>query len=637
MMKPLFLLFQLPVLAGALILLFKEKKARARLSGLVFLITFAAAVVSLLKPPAASSLFLIGDFSLWISPNKLAGLVIVFINLFGLLIGLYSWNYQALSDKRVYFAYLLWLIAFSNLACLAGDFILFVFAWGATLALLYALLRINTAGSEVNSGADKALTIVGFGDFALILGIALYIYQVGTSQMPITSSIVLNGIVSWASFLLMLVGALAKAGCGPLHTWIPSAAETSEGPVMAILPASLDKLLGIYLLARICNDFFVLNNAALGILLIVGSLTIMFAVMMALIQHDLRKLLSYHAISQVGYMVLGFGTAVPIGIAGGIFHMINHAIYKSGLFLTGASVGQKKHVFDLEKLGGLASFMPVTFVTGLVFSLSISGVPPFNGFASKWMLYQGVIEGMFSVGSKPLMIIFLFALVAAMFGSVLTLASFIKFIHAIFLGQDHSGGNKKVSEVSIGMKAPVLTLAGLCIILGVMPVLFLDLFIKPAIAGDLLFIGTWSSGLSVLLTIIGLIIGVVFWKMQKPKNIRQDSLFTGGEMIDSGFSFPATEFYKTVQGMPLVKRAYSVIKFEGADLFNILNNVFKAAAYVFFVFIDRLINAVTNSFGHAILGLSWVLRRAHTGVLDFYLAWSLIGLAVIIFILMSVK
>ena len=115
--------------------------------------------------------------------------------------------------------------------------------------------------------------------------------------MLLAGKIIVNKPICWLAFILMLIGALAKAGSAPLHTWIPTAAETTPVPVMAILPASLDKLLGIYILSRICLDFFVLNEFIIGLLLIIGALTIIFAVMLALMQHDLRRLLAFHAIS----------------------------------------------------------------------------------------------------------------------------------------------------------------------------------------------------------------------------------------------------------------------------------------------------------------------------------------------------
>ena len=118
------------------------------------------------------------------------------------------------------------------------------------------------------------------------------------------------------------------------------------------------------------------------LLLVIGSFTIIAAVLGALVQHNLKKLLSFHAVSQVGYMVLGIGTGLPIGIAGGLFHMLNNAIYKCCLFLAGGAVEKKTGTTELSQLGGLARFMPLTFTAALVASLSISGVPPFNGFRS---------------------------------------------------------------------------------------------------------------------------------------------------------------------------------------------------------------------------------------------------------------
>ena len=133
-------------------------------------------------------------------------------------------------------------------------------------------------------------------------------------------------------------------------------------------------------------NLFTISRPMSIFLMAIGSFTIVAAVMMALIQHDLKRLLGYHAVSQAGYMVLGIGTGSIIGIAGGLFHMLNNAIYKHGLFLSGGAVEKKVGTTDLGRLGGLSRFMPISFVTCLIASLAISGVPPFNGFFSKWMI-----------------------------------------------------------------------------------------------------------------------------------------------------------------------------------------------------------------------------------------------------------
>jgi formate hydrogenlyase subunit 3/multisubunit Na+/H+ antiporter MnhD subunit len=624
----LFILIVLHVISGLILIFFKGDRVKKNLASLIFLAGLFWSVYICFRLPSLEIVGLIGDYGLMLGFNKLSRIIVVFVNLFGLLVCLYSRDYM--KKKGAYFSYLLWLIAFSNLALMSADFITFVFSWGVTLALLYALLNIGSGHS-----AKKALSIVGFADFSLMLGICLYIAATGNTLMPEKAGLALDTPVIWASFLLMLVGAFAKAGCGPFHTWIPAAAEDAPAPVMAILPASLDKLLGIYLLARICTDFFAPNAAAMGILLITGSLTIIFAVMMALIQHDLRKLLSFHAISQVGYMVLGFGTGTALGIAGGIFHMINHAIYKSGLFLVGGAVGEKGKTFELEKLGGLAVYMPLTFISGLVFSLSISGVPPFNGFASKWMLYQGTLVGMFNTPNLWLRCVYIFALVAAMFGSALTLASFAKFIHAIFLGQDHRQSNDKPKEAPLSMTAPLLILAALCVLLGVLPKLFVNDLIGPWIGKDISFIGTWNSIFAFIFLFFGLCAGLILWQLSAGRNMRKDTYYIGGETTHFEPTFPATEFYKSISAIPLINKLYRLLGTEAADFYNMLSGLLRVSANCLYLFIDRLIYYLTNAAGYLVLGLSWVFRKAHTGALNQYLAWSMAGLIIMLLIFMG--
>ncbi len=196
------------------------------------------------------------------------------------------------------------------------------------------------------------------------------------------------------AFILLMIGAIGKAGAMPFHSWIPDAALDAPLPFMALLPGSIEKLLGIYLLARFSLDLFTLapGTWVSTVLMVIGAATIILAVMMALVQKNYKRLLSYHAISQVGYMILGIGTGLPIGIVGGLFHMVNNAIYKSCLFLTAGAVEKQAGTTDLEKLGGLARSMPVTVICFIVAAVSISGVPPFNGFFSKEMVYDAALE-----------------------------------------------------------------------------------------------------------------------------------------------------------------------------------------------------------------------------------------------------
>ncbi len=524
-----------------------------------------------------SSLFLSSHFSwswqllpgvgLVLGLNHFARLVLIFVNLFGFLICLYSKDY--IEVRKGYFSWFLWLLAFSNLEILAVNFLTFNLAWGGSIIALYALLRVDSRFS-----ANKALTILGFSYVCFIIGSCIYSSLNGSSNISSAARMALDRPICWATFLLMLIGALAKPGCGPMHTWIPTASETAPVTVMAIVPASLNRLLGMYILSRLCLDFFALNDFIIALLLIIGSLTIVFAVMLALIQHDLRKLLAYDAVSQTGYMVLGLGTASALGIIGAIFHMFNNAIYQSGLFLVGGAVEKKKKGFKLDKLGGLARYMPLTFFAGLIFSLSISGVPPFNGFASKWMIYQGVLEGLFSAQNIALRLVYVFALICAMFGSALTLASFMKFIHAIFLGQDNSQDKAAVTESSRRILIPLLVLSAFCIALGVFSSIFIKRFIGLSFPFIFDYPGNWNGLLAASFIIISLVLGFIIWSSMRNKKVREDDFFAGGESAYGYPSFPATEFYKSIPEMPGLRKIYSFLKNEKFDLYNILTGIF---------------------------------------------------------------
>jgi len=325
----------LPLAAGVLCLLLSKKGIKEAISLGVMLITFILSIVIFISSELVFSqrwlsIPEIVNFSL--RSYHFSSFILVFLTLFGFLISLYSIRFMKEKNRlREYYAYLLWTIGASSGAILANNLVVFLLFWGALGIMLYALLSLGSYRI-----ATKGLFIVGASDFALILGI-FFLYKLsGTLEISHIGAIPLNSVLSISAFILLAIGALAKAGAMPFHTWIPEAAEKTPLPVMAFLPASLDKLLGIYLLSRICLDFFkLIPNSGLSILLmIIGSFTIIAAVMMALVQHDLKKLLSYHAVSQVGYMVLGIGTGIPVAVAGGIFHMLNNAIYK-GISLSG--------------------------------------------------------------------------------------------------------------------------------------------------------------------------------------------------------------------------------------------------------------------------------------------------------------
>ncbi|MCX5687992.1 MAG: proton-conducting transporter membrane subunit [Candidatus Omnitrophica bacterium] len=545
--------------------------------------------------------------------DNLSRFIVPGIGFFGFLITLYSLKsmsgYKSVSS---YYAYIIWTIGVSILAAVSNNIIIFLVSWGFLGFLLYAL--INMKGPEANAISKKTFIIIAGSDAFMIIGFSM-LWMI-TGYLNLTDiKIPIDSNLSFWSFFLIAIGAFAKAGVMPFHTWIPETASQAPVSVTAFLPASLDKLLGIYLLMRLVLNIFVLNTFSYSILMVIGSITIIAAVMMALIQHDFKKLLGYHAVSQVGYMVLGIGTGNPIGIAGGLFHMLNHAIYKCCLFLSGGNVEYKTKTAELDNLGGLSKIMPLTFFTTVVAACAISGIPPFNGFFSKWMIYQGLVENGKSGG-----ILWVFCLAAAMFGSGLTLASFIKLIHAIFLGQEagHRSslapeckircardrqviGNRSRDEVSWQMWVPVITLAILCIVFGVFAYQIpLKFFIGPVLGAGFEFIGKWQSLKATLFLFAGLVIGLIIYLLGNFKSVRVSDSYIGGEPLEKDMRLSGTEFYNTV-------KEYGVLGF-----------IYKKAEAGFFDLYEQVKKMV--------LGLGGFFQYLHNGILPTYLVWTLLGM-----------
>ena len=521
------------------------------------------------------------------------------------LITLYS-TVKMKNDPRVgeYYAYVFLSAALANGAVLADNFVPLVFFWEGLLLTLYGLITIG--GKSSNRTAVKAVLISGFCDFCMILGIAILWSITGT--LTISQISVQPEGLAVTAFIMMMIGAIGKAGAMPFHTWIPDAAIDAPVTFMAFLPAAFEKLLGIYLLARITLDLFKLEKgSSLSlVLMIIGAATIVFAVMMALIQKDFKRLLSYHAVSQVGYMILGIGTAVPIGIAGGIFHMINHAMYKCGLFLSAGSVEHRTGTTELKKLGGLSKDMPLTAFGFSVCALAISGVWPLNGFVSKEMIFHGALETGYTV----------FA-IAAWVGAIFTFASFLKAGHSVFFGP-RTKEVSPVKESPAPVFIPILILALLCITFGVFNKLPLVNFIQPILEGHVeagenidftvhaLSLFNPVAGISILCLLIALGLHFTGWKRGDKK------------------AYLASE---PVHKFPVIKQIYDLAEARVFDLYEQGIIFLRCFSLVLFKGIDRPIDfffeKIVTKTGSA---LSGVLQKAHTGHYANYLAWCLGGL-----------
>ena len=533
--------------------------------------------------------------------DNLSRMVLMFISLFSVLILLYSIVYIKGKKIRNYYSWILITIGCSFGAVMADNLLLFLVFWGILGITLYKL--IQGSDEESSATAKKTLIMIGASDSIMIIGIAIVWKITGTLNMSEISLSTGNALTVTA-FLALLAGSFTKAGAFPFHTWVPDYAKDAPASSSAFLPASLDKLLGIYFLARIINEMFIPGEWITLFLLLIAVITIITAVMMALVQHNYKQLLGYHAVSQVGYMILGLSLGSVIGIAAGLFHMVNNAIYKSGLFLSAGSIEHRTGKCEIDDLGGLSKAMPVTFIAALVFAMSISGIPPLNGFASKWMIYQAIIDfgGEAGIANK----LWILWLGLAVLGSALTLASFIKFIGGIFLSRRRPELSD-VKEVPWSMWIPVALLALFCVFTGVfatnqvVPKLFMP------VSGEFEFSGYWNSGLVSVLVLVSIATGIIIYLASNIKRFRTSDSFIGGEKLHDLAGYPTPEFYKTFTEFKFLSAVYRKAREKWFDLYNISKEI--------------------------VLWSSHRLSLAHTGVLSGYVIWIFAGLIIMLLIM----
>ncbi len=618
LLHPMVLTISLPIFAGILCMLLPRKLGKA--SGVVAIAGTAITLFVALKvflhlrasAPGTTIPFAACPL-LHLRLDNLSAFVLVAVAAFGVLSALYSLGYMAGRERLgEYYAYLLWTVGLSCGAVLANHLILLLIFWGMLGGTLYMMIGIG--GADASAAAKKTFIIIGGSDCMLMLGIAIVWVRTGSLHMG-EIRLATTSSLNFVAFLCFVVAAFAKAGAMPVHSWVPDCGEKAPLSVSAFLPASLDKLLGIYLLARAANGMFEDTESTRTLLMLLGSATVMCAVMMALVQHDLKRLLAYHAVSQVGYMVLGIGSGTAIGIAGGLFHMLNHAMYKSCLFMCAGSVETKAGTTDLDKLGGLAKAMPFTFASCFLAAMAISGVPPLNGFASKWMVYQGIIQGGEDCGPWALW------LVAAMFGSALTLASFVKVLHAVFLRKPATDTvDREVTEVGAPMRIPTLVLATLCVLFGVLwfrvPV---KLLIGPAVGEYMEFSGYWWGGGATLLLLVAVGLGGIIYFITTARKPRRCETYIGGELLREAdipseavagrdVEVTGVDFYRSVETLEPFQDFYQSARKKMFDVYDV-------GTGILFYFVE-------------------LLRGAHTGRLPAYLTWLLAGLLLVVLWLM---
>lgn len=301
------------------------------------------------------------------------------------------------------------------------------------------------------------------GSFMLLFAFLLIFNQTGRLDLGALTAI--SGSTKLVVFILMAGAAFSKLGAFPLHIWLPKVLTNAPDPITAAMSGGLEKLgafVGILGIVKLGSVGFVVPSIdmAFGQLVVatLGALTIVFGTLMAIRQDDAKKLLAYSSMSNGGYILVAFSMLTPQGVAGGLFHVIAHAIASTAAFLAIAAVARVTGTTKMKELGGMIHKMPITYMVYLIAIISMAGIPPMGGFISKWMIFQSVMnKGMVLIA------------VATIFGSIGSFLYVFRPLAALFLGQELPQFKKTVKEAPFFMLLPMLILSGLSVYTGVLP------------------------------------------------------------------------------------------------------------------------------------------------------------------------
>jgi multicomponent Na+:H+ antiporter subunit D len=402
--------------------------------------------------------------------NLLFGIIVSIVTLFS---GIYSYKYMDKDDGLDKYYVLFLMLSGSVLGLIfTGDlFNMFVMIQIMTFASVgLTAFRNRTEGAL--EAAFKFIVIGSLGSSLILLGTILLYTQFHTLNMAQLAAMLHNNYTPVTLFAFAsLIGGFAVNSClVPSHVIAPDAYQTSPSSVSMLFSGMVNKA-GVYGIIRIIFLIYTSMNLAPMRLMFVfwGTVTMLVGVIMALGQKDIKRLLAFHSISQLGYVFIGIGLSSALGLTGGLYHALNHTLFIGLLFLCAGAVIYVTGTADLNRLGGLIKKMPQTALIFIIGVFSISGLPPFNGFVSKWLIFKGTYEA----GYAPVTII-------AILASVLTLVSFIKVAYSIFFGQ-LSNQYENIGETSLSMRMPMWIMALLCFITGVMPQYITKYLITPAV------------------------------------------------------------------------------------------------------------------------------------------------------------
>ena len=541
--------------------------------------------------------------------DQLSLVMLLVVTGVGFLIHVYSVGYMG-DDKGYarYFSYLNLFLFFMTVLVLASNALVMFVGWEGVGLASYLLIGFYFQKKSAADAGKKAFIVNRIGDFGFLIGMFLLVANFGTLTFSEIGA-KLNATPAWQGGVLtiialcLMLGAAGKSAQLPLYIWLPDAME-GPTPVSALIHAATMVTAGVYMVAR-THVLFDHSPVALGVVATVGAATAIFAATIALVQNDIKRVLAYSTISQLGYMFLGCGVAA---YSAAIFHLMTHAFFKALLFLAAGSVihaigGEQ----DLRKMGGLRKKLPLTFAVTTVGVLAIAGIFPFAGFFSK----DAILYAAFLQGTNGKILWFVGLLTA-----LLTAFYMFRLWYLTFLGESRSE-NVHAHECPWSMRGPLVILAVLSVCGGWIGMEHFGAFLAPSVGVLPTETGNWR--LELILSVVAVLVAIEGWmiadkfyrrKLTKPAQYAAALPGTYNLLVNKYF---VDEFYGAVVVKPLL--AISKFFLEWVVDFGILGG----AAW--------LLGGIATFAGA-------ILQRWQSGNLRSYAAWLAAGAAAVLLFLL---
>lgn len=436
--------------------------------------------------------------------------------------------------------------------------VLFLIAWEIMAITCYLAMTIENRKKEVREAGLLYLVTAHFGALALIVYFSRIHSITGSFSFPLNGAIPGSSEAALAIFIAGLIGFGMKAGIIPLHIWLPSAHANAPSHLSAMMSGVLIKM-GIYGIIRTLSFFSTIPFWWGVTILLLGIISGIIGVIFAIAQHDIKRLLAYHSIENIGIILMGIGIAllgassnipalILLGFSGALLHTINHALFKSLLFLGAGAAIHACGTREIDRMGGLIKKMPLTALFFLIGAVAICGLPPLNGFVSEWLIYSGLFKGMLDTDtlSDPY---FALAVPALAFIGALAAACFVKVFGIAFLGSPRSESAADAHDTPLSMKIPMGILAGACILIGLFPQALSPLLqtaaasvfpvaTGPAAISDNIPLSMLSAASALLLLLVG--VGALLYRNRLAR-----STVTRSETWGCGYLAPAPRMQYT--------------------------------------------------------------------------------------------